>query len=376
MMTKDKILCWYGSDPFEAGKMLMDASGVWKNWSLSDHVGLKPNLVVSKRASSGATTHPEFCSGIIAYLQEKGFEKISILEGSWVGDQTQKAFTVCGYSDIAKRYAVPLVDLQMDRSVPCTGSNGTYRICRSVLQLDRLINIPVLKGHCQTAMTCALKNLKGCIPNSEKRRYHREGLFQPIADLNEILRPDLILVDALQGDPTFEEGGNPSFLNLFMAARDPVLLDSYACSLLGVSVSDVPYIQKAALLGVGSEIITADTLQALNKGEGLVSLQRSALAGGVSGHIDEKGACSACFASVVQALRQMQAQGIPLLEKIRIGQGFKGEPSDGPGAGDCLSRCTAFVPGCPPDSGKILAFLKNRWVKPAASDITDPKQTI
>ena len=96
-MTEDKILCWYGKDPFEAGKILISSSGIWKNWSLSDHIGLKPNLVVSKKASSGATTHPEFCAGIITFLQEKGFQNISILEGSWVGDRTERAFKVCGY---------------------------------------------------------------------------------------------------------------------------------------------------------------------------------------------------------------------------------------------------------------------------------------
>jgi len=359
-MKKDKILCWYGKDPFEAGKTLMAASGIWKNWSLSDHIGLKPNLVVAKTASSGATTHPEFCAGIITFLQEKGFETISILEGSWVGDRTERAFNICGYSDISKKYAVPLVDLQLDPSVPCNGSNGDYRICRSILELDRLINLPVLKGHCQTAMTCALKNLKGCIPNREKQRYHREGLFQPIADLNEILRPDLILVDALQGDPTFEEGGNPFTLNLFMAALDPVLLDSYACSLLGLKPSDVPYIKKAALLGVGSEALSAGTLHALNKGEGLGSLQRSPLAASLSGHIHEKGACSACFASLTQALKQMQEQGLPLPGKVSIGQGFKKKTVDGLGVGDCLAGCSSFVPGCPPKPHEIISHLKNQ----------------
>jgi uncharacterized protein (DUF362 family) len=78
IMTKNKILCWYGKDPFEAGKTLMASSGIWKNWSRSDHIGLKPNLVVAKKASSGATTHPEFCAGIITFLQEKGFDTIRI----------------------------------------------------------------------------------------------------------------------------------------------------------------------------------------------------------------------------------------------------------------------------------------------------------
>jgi uncharacterized protein (DUF362 family) len=360
VMNKDKILCWSGKDPFEAGKILMESSGIWKNWSCSDHIGLKPNLVVSKPASSGATTHPEFCAGIIAFLQEKGFDRISILEGSWVGDRTEQAFKVCGYSDISKRYAVPLVDLQQDPSAVCKGSNGNYRICRSILELDRLINIPVLKGHCQTGMTCALKNLKGCIPNSEKRRYHREGLVQPIADLNEILRPDLILVDALEGDPGFEEGGNPFTLNLFMAALDPVLLDTYACSLLGLKTSQVPYIKKAALLGVGSEGLSAGTLHDLNKGEGLNSLQGSQLAASLAGHIHEKGACSACFASLTQALKQMQEQGLPLPGTINLGQGFKKKTVDGLGVGDCLAGCSSFVPGCPPKPHEIVWFLTNQ----------------
>lgn len=106
-MKKDKILCWYGKDPFEAGKALMESSGIWKNWSLSDHIGLKPNLVVSKKASSGATTHPEFCAGIITFLQKNGFDTISILEGSWVGDRTEQAFNACGYSNISKNTLFP-----------------------------------------------------------------------------------------------------------------------------------------------------------------------------------------------------------------------------------------------------------------------------
>ena len=166
-------------------------------------------------------------------------------------------------------------------------------------------------------------------------------------------------MDALEGDLNFEEGGNPFTLNLFMAALDPVLLDSYACSLLGLKTSDVPYIKKAALLGVGSAALGAGTQHALNKGEGLGSLQRSPLAAALSAHIHEIGACSACFASLTQALKQMQEEGLPLPETIRIGQGFREKISDGLGVGDCLSRCSSFVPGCPPEPCEIVHYLKN-----------------
>lgn len=80
------------------------------------------------------------------------------------------------------------------------------KVCDTALQAEFVINMPVLKGHCQTKITCALKNNKGVIPNSEKRRYHTMGLHKPIAHLNTVVRNDFILVDNICGDLDFEEG--------------------------------------------------------------------------------------------------------------------------------------------------------------------------
>lgn len=357
-MQENTILNWFGTDPFEAGKVLIEKSEQWKYWKKEDVIGLKPNLVVSKKAASGATTHPDFVAGVISFLQEKGFSHLKIVEGSWVGDSTERAFKVCGYTDLSKKYSIPLVDLQKDDTVSCEATNGDYSICRSVLELDRLINMPVLKGHCQTSVTCALKNLKGCIPNSEKRRYHREGLHQPIADLNEILRADLILVDGLQGDPDFEEGGNPCRMNLFLAGTDPVLMDSYVTGILGLKVRDVPYIGKAADLGVGTPLCDDSQLIYLNKGENLEGIERTALADRLGSYISEKSACSACYASLMQALSQLEKSGDLPKEAVLIGQGYKGVSLKGYGVGQCLSGAEHFEKGCPPSVEDIVLFLK------------------
>jgi uncharacterized protein (DUF362 family) len=99
--------------------------------------------------------------------------------------------------------------------------------------MDYLINVPVLKGHCQTGMTCCIKNLKGCISDSEKRRFHTMGLMKPIAALGTVLKPALQVVDSVCGDLSFEEGGNPVVANRVMLGFDPVLVDSYGAKLLG-----------------------------------------------------------------------------------------------------------------------------------------------
>ncbi len=78
------------------------------------------------------------------------------------------------------------------------------------MDVDYLINMPVLKGHCQTNITCALKKTwKAVYLIRKKRRFHTMGLHKPIAYLNKILKQDLIVVDGIIGDLNFEEGGKP-----------------------------------------------------------------------------------------------------------------------------------------------------------------------
>jgi len=112
---------------------------------------------------------------------------------------------ICGYEDIFQIDTMyQLIDLQKDGSIEKEVDGLRLNICRSIIsQIDYLINVPVLKGHCQTNITCALKNLKGCIPNSEKRRFHTMGLHKPIAYLSKVIRQDLIVVDGIMGGSEF-----------------------------------------------------------------------------------------------------------------------------------------------------------------------------
>ena len=197
--------------------------------------------MVARIAEDGATTHPSIVEGIIEYLLENGFHNISVIESSWVGDSTARAFAQCGYRELSRRTGVPLHDLKSDDCVSVRSGDQNLRICKRAAQADFLINVPVLKAHCQTQFTCALKNLKGIIPDSEKRRYHTLGIHKPVALLNAAIKPHLHVIDALCGDLTFEEGGNPVPMNTLLLGCDPVLLDSYGAALIGLAPHEVPY---------------------------------------------------------------------------------------------------------------------------------------
>lgn len=360
MIKKNQILKAYGTDYKDMTKRLLEAAALAE--IIADRslcVGIKPNLVTPSPAEYGATTHTEIVSGTVEYLVEHGFKNVLITEGSWVGDRTSDAYEYCGYRTLCERYGVPFVDTQKEKSHEADCAGMKLKVTDVVDRIDFLINVPVLKGHCQTKMTCALKNLKGLLPNSEKSRFHRMGLHKPIAHLQKGIHQDFIVVDHICGDLDFEEGGNPVVRNCVMAALDPVLVDSYACSLLSLTPDDVPYVRMAEKLGIGStdlksaEIITLEG----QGGEEDVPAARRIL--DVAYAVEEVDSCSACYGNLTGALIRLKEEG--LLDRLRvpigIGQGMQGR-GGALGIGRCTKDFTVSIAGCPPDGEKIYRELK------------------
>ncbi|MCD7885251.1 MAG: DUF362 domain-containing protein, partial [Lachnospiraceae bacterium] len=201
-MNRNEILKLYGTDYREmTGKLLEQADLCALLPERKDCcIGIKPNLVSASDASLGATTHPEIVAGIIEYLQQHGYRNLVIAEGSWVGEKTSDTVQVCGYDRLVQKYGVRFLDTQKDSSFEKDCAGLKLNLCSCVQEFDFLINVPVLKGHCQTKITCALKNMKGLIPNREKRRFHSMGLHDPIAHLNAGIHQDFIVVDHICGD--------------------------------------------------------------------------------------------------------------------------------------------------------------------------------
>ncbi len=361
-MEKNDIYVLYGQRPREMmQKLLNDIKPETLIKDKNALIGIKPNLVVAREASSGATTHPELVEGVIVYLQEKGYQNIIILEGSWVGDRTAQAFDYCGYTALSRKYNVKLFDLQKDSSKTYDVGGVKIEFCDKAMEVDFLINMPVLKGHCQTSMTCALKNMKGCITNKEKRHFHAMGLHKPIAYLNKLRSADLVLVDGLCGDLDFEEGGNPVKMDRLIAARDSVLVDTYVASLMGFAKEEIEYITIAEKLGVGSGDLNSANITEINEGVRPGPVLPSGKVRALQKYVEAKDACSACYGSLMHALHRMREKGTlrNVSEKIYIGQGFKGQCPNGIGIGACLKNCSKNVMGCPPKAIDIVEFLEN-----------------
>ena len=400
-MNKNEIYIKSGTNYKEMTKELLAQCGLAS--VISDkkmQIGIKPNLVSPSEASWGATTHPEIVAGIIEYLQENGYGNIAILEGSWVGDKTEESFEVCGYRMLSEQYGVPLIDAQKEKSMPVQCGDMELQICECAKKVDFMINVPVMKGHCQTKITCALKNMKGLLPNKEKRHFHAMGLHRPIAHLGLGIHQDFILVDNICDDLDFEDGGNPVVMNRILTAKDPVLCDTFVCQMLYYRREDVPYLVMAEELGVGSADLehanliqirfekgtkegeqgseetasgkdinrkakeVKDIHKTVWKGWEDVDIPRERKIVELQDAVEEVESCSACYGYLIPALDMLKQEGLfeKLDCKIAVGQGYRGK-SGKLGVGNCTCRFEHFVKGCPPTEIEIYEYLKKYLIQ-------------
>ena len=337
-------------------------------------IALKPNLVGPIPAQDGATTHPQIVKGVVEYLRNCGFRNLVVMESSWVGDKTSDSLLVTGFGELCRDLNIPFWDLQQDRGIRKDAAGMELNVCERALSVDYLINLPVLKGHCQTRMTCALKNMKGCIPASEKRHFHRAGLHKPIGHLSAAIHQDFVIADAICPDLTFEDGGNPVQLNRMICAADPVLLDAYGAQALGLSVDDVPYISIAQECGAGccdTDCAKVSCYLERRSEEGIsyTSAEAPALPWdtdhsrqliGLKAVVDELDSCSACYGTLIPVLKKLEAEGVldRINEKICIGQGYQGKTGK-LGIGSCTTHFRNNLPGCPPTAEEMEQFLRS-----------------
>jgi uncharacterized protein (DUF362 family) len=351
-----KIYQVYGNDAHEMTLRLLEASEAYRLVKPGESVALKPNLVVVGTPENGATTHAGVLSGAIEYFRAHGISDISIIEGSWVGADTLPAMRRAGYDKVCDKYNVPFYDLKSDATRSVKTPIGKIDVCARALDAGLLVDLPVLKGHCQTFMTCALKNLKGCLPDREKRRFHAMGLMKPIAALAAVLKPRLSIVDSICGDLNFEEGGTPVETNRMYLGTDPVQLDAYGAGLMGLSLSQVDYIGLAERYGAGFTAFDEGDLVNLNAPEDVKIYPRpSGTVARLTRHVKQDMACSACFANLVRAL---YATDYANDVDICIGQGWQGKAFDGLGIGRCCKGARSCVMGCPPTAEQIANTLE------------------
>jgi len=217
------------------------------------NVVIKPNLCYYWDYSTGQTTDPKFVAALIDLIREKISPNtdISIVESDASAMKCKYAFRMLGYEQLAKNYNVRLVDLSEDSceiiQVKAGKQSFKLPVAKTILQADLKINAPKIKYTMDPIkITCALKNIFGCIPVPRKFRYHPR-LGEAIVAANKAMRFDLCVIDG-----NIVSGVQPRRLGFVMTSRDPVAIDAAAAKIAGLNPGRIKYLQLAQQEGLGT----------------------------------------------------------------------------------------------------------------------------
>jgi len=193
------------------------------------HLALvKPNLC--------GLYHPSLrlLSSIIEFLMSFA-DSVVIGETRSMMHDPDEQFQRLGVNALLKDYAgrVKAVDLSDDGwvKVPVPNPHALRELTlpKTILDSDVLVNLPKVGTHSTTRLTCALKNLFGLLPQKHKYlRYHPLGMSNVIADIAQVVKSDLNIVD----------GGSKVILGV-----DALVVDIVACRFLNLDPLRVEHLR-------------------------------------------------------------------------------------------------------------------------------------
>ncbi len=227
---------------------------------------LKPNLLMDATPEQAVTTHPEIVRAVLRAVRAAGGVP---LVGDSPADVTDldRVWEHSGLAAVCAAEGAERVGFESGGSATFTRHGRTFSIARAVLDADVVINLPKVKTHVLTRLTCGVKNLYGTVPGFQKTTLHKlhhipadfGGL---LADILGVVRPALTIADGvvgMQGDGP--SAGTPAALGFLAASSDPVALDTIVCRLLGIDPAGVAHLTAAVALGLGTNRIEAIELK-------------------------------------------------------------------------------------------------------------------
>ncbi|MBN1425749.1 DUF362 domain-containing protein [Candidatus Fermentibacteria bacterium] len=228
----------------------------------SCRVLVKPNLLHAAAPGEATTTHPEIVRGVVRALQRLGHHPIigDSYSGAflWSKRGLERVYRETGMADVARGTGCELSwDLKWDLRSLGGRTLARAEVVRVVSQVGFIVNVPKLKTHSYTGITCAVKNLFGVVPGHFKVGYHarfaEERRFSlALKDLALSIPVRATVVDAvvaMEGEGP--AGGDPREVGAIVVGGDLQAVDRVAARFCNVPLHRLPWLDAAADTIVG-----------------------------------------------------------------------------------------------------------------------------
>jgi uncharacterized protein (DUF362 family)/ferredoxin len=247
----------------DPAKAVSDAVQLAGGLKVSGTVLIKPNLSCARPSGSGLVTNVDVVCALVKMVSDQGAKPL-VGDLPILGWDAKKVFDATGIRQI-EAAGGELVDWS-DNHIEIEPKNARFlkkvSIARPAIEVDSIINVPVLKHHFLTHLSGSMKNLFGLIEPGFRPRVHVLGLDEPLVDLYEFLRPKIILnvMDATRIAQSVRPAGpyygpteakSAFSANMVMASSDAVALDAVAARVIHIDPGDVEMVRIAHERGLG-----------------------------------------------------------------------------------------------------------------------------
>ena len=219
---------------------------------------VKPNYLYPAKEEKCITTNPAVIRAFMRLLSENGYSNVKIGDSPASGNCRQ-AFAQLGLYE-EDLYGAEIADMNEEHIVefPEGKAAKSFAFCEEVLWADAIIGLCKMKTHALERITGAVKNMYGLICGKKKALGHvnfpnAASFAQMMADMHCCVKPRLHIMDgiaAMEGNGP--ASGTPVNMNVILASKDPVALDTVFSRLVNLDPVLVPTNTHGMAAGIGT----------------------------------------------------------------------------------------------------------------------------
>lgn len=219
---------------------------------------VKPNIGWDRTPEYAANTNPLLVKRIVEHCFRAGAKEVYVFDHTC--DNWESCYNNSGIEKSARDARAKVVPGNSESyyhevSIPGGTILKSAKIHQIILETDVFINVPVLKNHSSTRMTCCLKNMMGNV--WDRGYWHQNNLDQCIADYATYTKkPALNIIDCynvmIKNGPLGVSKEDVVNMQSMILTTDWVAGDTAAAKMLGVNPGDISYIPIAHKMGIGN----------------------------------------------------------------------------------------------------------------------------
>jgi uncharacterized protein (DUF362 family) len=198
---------------------------------------VKPNLSHPEYLPGVVTSH-ELMKQLVGLLRD-GNSEVIVGESNGFNYPCWTAFDKTGVESAVKAAGGSVINLSEDEVVEVKFQDNIplkrLFLPKSILDVDAVVDLPLMKTHEFMAYSGAIKNLFGCVP-SNKRIYLHPYLPEVLYRLYTLFKPQLTIMDARIGiEGNGPTKGKPVKMDLMLAGTNALAVDIVATKVMMIN---------------------------------------------------------------------------------------------------------------------------------------------